>query len=688
MSDQIEMSFRGPRVLSAHRRLNVGGYTSPQSNFEGHANKIVAKLEEDGALMEDTPVSEQLRKEALRDLPQCLTMKRCVKMKLTKSVSLKSKKKPIGSWKRLKYKSSIRFKKFVANVKNFNYFELWQSSLKDIEGRFGSGYASYFKFLRWLFVMNCLVVLLSFPMLVVPQIIYDATGNNTNVGQFQVSDFFIGNGFFDDTVLYYGHYTNHTIQLVPFLFFDMPIAYFTVNVVLYLISFLILAVSVAQSYRRTFIETKGGLQNVFANRIFCGWDFGIATKEAAHLKSLGIFNELKELLNEERRDDEDKTCIYKFWTYSTQIVANILILVIIAGVGWLTWVLLENYGHEDGANVLVTTIVVNVILMVLPSIFHYVATYEDYENPRTALYITLIRTYLLGSVIIGSILSFWLIKSGNTDCWENHLGAEIYRFVIYDFIFSVVLTTIIDSVYFASLYLLGRDPKTEFNVAKHTLQIIFNQALFWVGFFYSPILPVIVSLKMFIIWYVRQGCVHKFCKPPTKIWRAAQTQTWFMMMVFIGVLLVIAAHGYTLKSVSPSGCGPFSGYNYTYEIVTNNIEYLEEEAVVWKVLFNVTKPGGVALLMVALGIWVYYVKEQALAQKEKVKTMREMLIWMAKDKKFLVQWYNEVTKGEINTSLRDNRVMDPRQLLPHECDNDNISLIGDAELNSRYKSFS
>ncbi|XP_008196552.1 transmembrane channel-like protein 7 isoform X1 [Tribolium castaneum] len=688
MSEHIEMSFRGPRVLSAHRRHNFGVYAGPQTNFEGHANKIVAKLEEDGALMEDTPVSEQLRKEALRDLPQCLTMKRCVKEKLTKSVSLKSKRRPIGFWKRFKYKSSIRFKKFVANVKNFNYFELWHGSLKDIEGRFGSGYASYFKFLRWLFVMNFFVALFSFPLLVVPQIIYDATeNNNSNIRQFQASDIFIGNGFFDDTVLYYGHYTNHTIQLISFLLFDVPVAYFTLIVVLYLISFVILAVSVAQSYRRTFIETKGGLQNVFANRIFCGWDYSIATKEAAHLKSLAIFNELKELLNEERRYDEDRTCIYKFWTCSTQIVANILILVIIFGVGWLTWVLLDNYGQEDNAKVLITTIVINVILMVLPSVFHYVATYEDYANPRTALYITLIRTYLLGSVIIGTVLSFWLINSGNTDCWENHLGAEIYRFVLFDFIFSVVLTTVIDSAYFGTLFFLGRDPKTEFNVAKHTLQIIFNQALFWVGFLYSPILPVIVALKMFIIWYVREGCVRKFCKPPARIWRAAQTQTWFMMMVFVGILLVIAAHGYTLKSVPPSSCGPFNGYNYTYEIVTNNIEYLEEEAAVWKVLFNVTKPGGVALFMVALGIWVYYVKEQALAQREKVKTMREMLIWMAKDKKFLVQWYNDVTKGEIGTNLRDDRFMDPRKVLPHECDDD-ISIVSDAELNNRFKSFS
>jgi hypothetical protein len=55
---------------------------------------------------------------------------------------------------------------------------------------------------------------------------------------------------------------------------------------------------VAESYRRSFIETEGGLQNVFASKIFCAWDFGIATKEAAALKSSAIYNELRELLSD------------------------------------------------------------------------------------------------------------------------------------------------------------------------------------------------------------------------------------------------------------------------------------------------------------------------------------------------------------------------------------------------------
>lgn len=51
--------------------------------------------------------------------------------------------------------------------------------------------------------------------------------------------------------------------------------------------------SMAHSYRRNFIETEGGLHNIFAHKVFCGWDYSIATKEAAVLKSSSLYVELK-----------------------------------------------------------------------------------------------------------------------------------------------------------------------------------------------------------------------------------------------------------------------------------------------------------------------------------------------------------------------------------------------------------
>lgn len=51
--------------------------------------------------------------------------------------------------------------------------------------------------------------------------------------------------------------------------------------------------SASTAYKRSFIETEGGLKNIFGQKVFCGWDYSIATREAAELKSHSIYHELK-----------------------------------------------------------------------------------------------------------------------------------------------------------------------------------------------------------------------------------------------------------------------------------------------------------------------------------------------------------------------------------------------------------
>lgn len=47
-------------------------------------------------------------------------------------------------------------------MSTLNSIELWYGSMKEIEGRFGSGVGTYFKFLRWLFGLNLALCVISF----------------------------------------------------------------------------------------------------------------------------------------------------------------------------------------------------------------------------------------------------------------------------------------------------------------------------------------------------------------------------------------------------------------------------------------------------------------------------------------------------------------------------------------------
>ncbi|KDR19382.1 Transmembrane channel-like protein 5 [Zootermopsis nevadensis] len=696
---------------------------------EHHVAQIVNEMEQDVALMEDNPLSEQLRMEALREMPESLTLKRTVKKKLVKSVSQKSKRTPLSIWKRLKYRLSVLLSKFSIMIKNLLYtFELWYSSLKVIEGHFGSGVATYFRFLRWLFLLNTVVFLLSFGFVVIPQLLHrfyePAEGNQNGTestpsqmnsvifdsghsdgflqlheeynstihlvtpvaiidnwkpapsvayqsqvrsrpyasnADFSVGNIFTGEGFFTDTTLYYGYYTNESVSVVSGLTYHIPSAYFFTVLSCYLFMFVVLSISMARSYRRTFIETAGGLKNVVTHKVFCGWDFSIATGEAAALKSKSIYNELKELLEDMKKEDKELTCQGKFFLLIVRIFLNVFIGLVLASTGLIIWFLLreeigvdEPAAAERGAAMLMP-LIITVIMMAAPVLFSWMARVEDYASPRTALFVTLTRTFVMEIVVIGVVVAFWLTFKKNSECWETSLGQEIYRLVITDFLLAIVGTSLAEFVRFRiykSMWKKIGGP--EFHIARNTLNVIYNQTLFFVGLYFSPLLSFIIILKMFITFYVKKIGLLNSCQPSARPWRAAQTHTLFLVLSFIATLAVLILLGYIITQVESSSCGPFCAHKYPYEMILDMLQVQENNGFLQFVRFLV-KPGVIGGILLAMCVGVYFLRAKSYEHRDMVLLLKEMLVLEAKDKEFLLDNISKVTNGRWDFNLRTDR---------------------------------
>lgn len=134
-------------------------------------------------------------------MPQSLTVKRQIKSKLQRTVDSNSKSKSIGFWKRTKYSIGMWFNRRKISIKStISNLELWYGSLKTIEGHFGSGVAAYFKFLRWLFILNLLLIIMAFCFVTLPQILFNSVDPvlneskavNINEQTFSVWDIFTG----------------------------------------------------------------------------------------------------------------------------------------------------------------------------------------------------------------------------------------------------------------------------------------------------------------------------------------------------------------------------------------------------------------------------------------------------------------------------------------------------------------
>ncbi|GLH12234.1 Uncharacterized protein GBIM_16986, partial [Gryllus bimaculatus] len=585
---------------SNHEHDSITSYIQDASceyPLEQAAVKIVNAMEKDNSLMRDNPLSEQRRLDTLREMPESLTLKRTIRRKLINRVNKKQGGSPLGVFKRLRYQFSMSITKFNDLIKDMIYScELWYSSIKVIEGHYGSGVATFFRFFRSLFIMNCIVFFISHSFLVIPQILYDHLGtvscnllwNNSSVQNISslnssLEDMIDTTIFSDEE--YYGEQHVPTFQC---------------------------------------IQTNFSIGNIFTG---------------------------EELLSEDEKSDMSQNCKMRCHIIGVRICVHILSTFILIFTGGVIWFLLSaNLGYDEERTYqssMMMSLIVTIIMMISPVIFSWIVRFEEYRKPRTALYFTLVRTFQLGMVVISVLLAFWLkrSKADTQECWETSLGQEVYRLILVDFLIAILGTALAEFVRKRIYLTLWRKiGQPEFDIARNTLNLIYNETLFFVGFFFCPPASLIIIIKMFITFYIKKIGALKNCQPSEHSWRAAQTQTVFLVLSFISMLSVIIVYGYILMNVKASDCGPFRGYPSMYEMILEEIFQLKQDHAIIKVFVYITKPGVVAGILIGIVV-VYYLRAQSQAHIHMVDILREMLHLEAKDKDFLLSNITKVSEG-------------------------------------------
>ncbi|XP_038212143.1 transmembrane channel-like protein 5 [Zerene cesonia] len=602
---------------------------------------IVREMEQHLHLMEDNPVSEELRREALRDLPQGLTMKRSVRAKLSASVSLRSKRRPISVFKRFKYRLSFTWKRMRESFRDLIFsIELWYEPIRNIEGHLGSAVGSYFHLLRWLFGLDLLLSVFLVSFVVVPQVLHDGGRNTT--GSWGFLDFISGRGALEDSPLFYGHYHDGAITTSVPLTYNMPFAYFFTMLCLYLMFFGVLCYRTAYSYRRNFIGAGGALPHVFASKIFCGWDCGIVSPAAAALTAASIYNELKELLHEQNKVRKNVSLFTKVLQQSVNVLVWGVVLAAIGGMQYGIWGLL-------GLNMLTpywevcVSLVVTVALAVCPLLFNFIVRLEFYA-PRTGTYVTLARTWLLDITTLALVFVYW--ATSGSQCWETSLGQAAYRLVLLDTLVSLLLLPAVEFLRMLLFKFNITETGPEFNIAYNSLTLIYNQALLWLGMLFSPLLVVAVTIKFLLLFYVKRVCALRACLPARKVWRAAQTQTALYLLVTLSLFTTIFGIGVLFLGTSSHSCGPFQQYATVLSLVGEGLLGLSERPALARVLAFIVRPGVIGFLFVALCVCVYYMRARSLAQRSMAALLRRMLVLQAKDKDFLLTAIAKVSNGE------------------------------------------
>ncbi|KAK4873180.1 hypothetical protein RN001_015209 [Aquatica leii] len=629
----------------------------------------------------------------IKALPISMAQKKEMKAKLQSEPNLR-----LQGFEQLKWKRRKIWKKFQTQIKeSYSKLELWRNDLKKIEGNCGTGVVAYFLFIKWLLFLNFGIFTLVFLFVILPSIIFKDVAQcddccssiyfNQTTDSNIVLDLVQGTGQMERTILFYGIYSNETFSYEingTKLYYDLPLAYIAVTIVYFLLSLFAIVKSAAKGFKERLVEGEGQFYQ-YCNLIFGGWDFCIHNDKTANMKHKAIFNEIKGLLEIERREEErqNRTQQERTKLVIVRVFINIVVVAVLAASAAAIYFVFDystekvkNFPKDSIFNSSIESLLyeflpsLSIVFLniIVPLIFSFLVDLEKY-SPINVIRITLVRTVFLRLSSLFVLYASLYIKvscdSENvsscvsldcTLCWESFVGQQIYKLVLTDFATHTLLTFFIN--FPRALIAKNCNNKVakiigaqDFELPKHVLDVIYSQTLCWLGCFYSPLLPAIATIICFLMFYIKKFSCLINSTPSVTIYRASRSNSMFMIVLLLSYVFAVIPIAYGIGELLPSeSCGPFralpSVWSYIVNVFSSSPTWLQS------ILFFIGTAGFAVPAFVVLTLLLYYYWAVNSANRHMVVVLKNQLVLEGHDKQFLLDRLSMFIKQQQESQKR------------------------------------
>src|SRR5699024_8965046 len=110
-------------------------------------------------------------------------------------------------------------------------------------------------------------------------------------------------------------------------------------------------------------------------------------------------------------------------------------------------------------------------------------------------------------------------------CWETYTGQTLYRLTLIDLFVGIFVVVFIQTprrllVVHAPFGFVKAIGRQQFDIFSRVLDLVYSQAVCWLGMFFCPFIPVITCVKYILVFYLQKFALLKNCVPSSTPYRA------------------------------------------------------------------------------------------------------------------------------------------------------------------------
>ncbi|XP_066148393.1 transmembrane channel-like protein 7 [Euwallacea fornicatus] len=673
---------------SRANKATVRKHTANRSRRDSTVNRRASTVGGDhGSTLADLSEIESNEETAWREImklkerPISMARKKDEKAKIMNEQRFRLQGFENFNWKRKK-----AWHRFVSRFRDsYQKLELWRRDLKHIEGHYGTGVVSFFRFIKWLFLLNLFTFSLVFLFIVLPTLLLDHRDVSCDNLESCFDQYFCninssniylsivqGSGTLEKSHLFYGFYPNKTYSYLvnnTTMYFNIPLAYILITIVYFLVSLIAIVRTGAKGFRERLIQGEGQFYQ-YSNLVFAGWDFCIHNEKSALMKHKAIFNELKTLLEIGKLAEEKQSRSKqdRWFIFFLRLLVNSIVLAILTVCGGAIYYAfsystgrLKDFPTPTDTETkmqqllyeFLPSMCIVVLNILVPFIFKFLISYERY-SPIMEIRMALIRTVFLR---LASLLVFYAsmyskikcdenvdkgecVSCNDIPCWETFVGQQIYKLLMTDFAIQLGVTFVVNFLRaFVARHVNNKFVKLigeqSFDLPRHALDVVYTQSLCWVGIFFAPLISAMACVIFFFIFYVKKFTCLINCKPGDIVYTASRSTSMFMVVMLVSYPVALAPIALTMSEMPPSvSCGPFRALNSIWSLVEQT--FLDTPQVVQNIAAFLTTPGFAIPVFLTLVMLLYYYTAVNSANRHMVKVLKSQLVLEGQDKKFLI----------------------------------------------------